>query len=58
MVRLKKSQEAFTVVDGPDAGKTYRPGMAYDQAPAGYEKRFEKIDPEPPKESDKKRSKQ
>ena len=50
MVRLKKGREAFTIVDGPDAGKTYRPGMEYDQVPKGYEDRFEKNkDPKPPK---------
>lgn len=54
MFKLKKGQEAFTIMDGPDAGKTYRPGMSYDQAPAGYETRFEKIKPSPAVSSDKK----
>jgi hypothetical protein len=46
MYRLKKGREAFQIVDGPDAGKTYRPGMGYDQAPKGYENWFENIKPE------------
>lgn len=59
MLKLKKGQEAFTIVDGPDAGKTFRPGMEYDRAPGGYEDRFESVaaekapektkDPKPPK---------
>jgi len=42
MFRLKKGQETFQVVDGPDAGKTFKKGVVYDKAPAGYETRFEK----------------
>jgi hypothetical protein len=45
MLKLKKGREAFQIVDGPDAGKTFRPGIGYDQAPKGYEDRFEKVTP-------------
>jgi len=43
MVKLKKNQEAFTVVDGPDAGRTFERGVEYDHVPKGYESRFEKV---------------
>ena len=43
MLRLKKGQETFQVVDGPDAGKTYERGVKYDQVAKGYESRFEKV---------------
>lgn len=45
MYQLKKGQEGFEVVDGPDAGKTYQRGQSYPKAPSGYENRFEKISP-------------
>ncbi|MBU1193964.1 MAG: hypothetical protein KKE62_01975 [Proteobacteria bacterium] len=59
MVKLKKGQEAFVVVDGPDAGRTYRQDTTYPQAPKGYETRFEQIKPKPvpQPETDRKRSK-
>lgn len=43
MYQLKTGQEGFEVVDGPDAGKTYRRGKSYPKVPSGYENRFEKI---------------
>jgi hypothetical protein len=43
MVRLKKGQEAFEIVDGPDAGLKFERNKTYDQAPLGYEDRFEKV---------------
>ena len=43
MYQLKNGQEGFEVVDGPDAGKAYRRGRSYPNAPAGYENRFEKV---------------
>lgn len=43
MFQLKKGQEAFTIMAGPDEGKTFRPGMTYDVPPIGYTNRFEKI---------------
>jgi len=43
MYKLKDGQEAFTIVDGPDADKTYLRGKSYSQAPSGYENRFEQI---------------
>jgi len=43
MYQLKKGQEGFEMVDGPDAGKTYRRGKSYPKVPSGYENRFEKI---------------
>jgi len=50
MVRLKKGQEAFEIVDGPDAGLKFERDKTYDQAPKGYEDRFDKVSPpKPPK---------
>lgn len=43
MVKLKKGQEAFVIVDGPDTGRKFEPGVEYDAAPKGYESRFEKV---------------
>ncbi len=43
MVILKKGQEAFTIVDGPDKGKTFKPNTEYEKAPKGYEKRFSAV---------------
>lgn len=43
MHQLKKGQEGFRIVDGPDAGKTFERGKPYTAPPAGYENRFEKI---------------
>lgn len=43
MFKLKKGQESFQVVDGPDAGKTFRRGVAYDHIPTGEERRFEPV---------------
>jgi len=43
MVRLKKGREAFEIVDGPDAGQKFERNKTYDQAPRGYEDRFEKV---------------
>ena len=56
MYKLKKGQEAITLVDGPDAGKTFEKDVEYEQAPVGYEKRFEAVkfhDPGPVKKSSK-----
>jgi len=41
MYQLKKGQEGFEVVDGPDAGRAYLRGKPYTKVPAGYENRFE-----------------
>lgn len=43
MYRLKNGQEGFEVVDGPDAGKSFRRGKTYPSVPAGYENRFDKV---------------
>jgi hypothetical protein len=43
MMKLKKGQETFQVVDGPDAGRTFERGVEYDTPPKGYENRFEKV---------------
>jgi len=43
MIKLKKGQETFQIVDGPDAGKTFTRGVEYDTPPKGYENRFETI---------------
>lgn len=40
MYELKKGEESFTLVDGPDAGKTFHQGKKYQKIPAGYEFRF------------------
>lgn len=45
MYQLKNGQEGFELVDGPDAGKSYRRGKSYPTVPAGHEHRFEKITP-------------
>ncbi|SDU26693.1 hypothetical protein [Desulfobacula phenolica] len=41
--KLKKGQETFQVVDGPDAGRTYERGQEYETLPKGEEHRFEKV---------------
>lgn len=41
--RLKRGQETFTVVDGPDAGKTFKRGREYDRIPDAEKHRFEKV---------------
>jgi len=43
MFRLKNGQDTFTVVDGPDAGKTFQRGMEYEAIPPGEGHRFEKV---------------
>lgn len=43
MFRLKKGQEAFEVVDGPDAGKKYERDVEYHQPPKGHENLFEPV---------------
>jgi len=43
MFKLKKGQETFQVVDGPNTGKTYERGREYESIPAGEENRFEKV---------------
>jgi len=43
MVILKKGQETFQIVDGPDAGKIFKRGVAYDTPPKGYENKFEEV---------------
>jgi hypothetical protein len=43
MVKLKKGQETFQVVDGPDAGRTFERGVEYDIPPKGYKDRFEAV---------------
>lgn len=43
MYRLKKGQESFQIVDGPDEGLKFERNRIYDQAPKGYENRFEPV---------------
>ena len=43
MVKLKKGQETFQIVDGPDAGKTFTRGVEYESPPKGYENRFTSV---------------
>ena len=47
MYQLKKGQETFQIVDGPDEGLTFERNKTYDQAPKGYENRFEPVATEP-----------
>ena len=49
MVKLKKGEETFTVVDGPHAGQTFTRGVEYKSPPKGYESRFEKVKIKPAK---------
>lgn len=51
MHRLKNGQDTFTVVDGPDAGKTFKRGVEYEAIPPGEEHRFEKVSKPAPKAS-------
>ncbi|MCK9195441.1 MAG: hypothetical protein M0P16_00490 [Syntrophales bacterium] len=48
MYQLKLGSESFTVVDGPYAGKTYKPGQAYADVPPQEMGRFRKIKEEAP----------
>lgn len=48
MYQLKAGSESFTVVDGPYAGKTYKPGQAYADVPPQEMRRFQKIKEEAP----------
>ena len=41
MYRLKPNVEAFTVVDGTHAGKTYKRGGSYAEIPPEYAGKFE-----------------
>jgi hypothetical protein len=41
--KLKTGMESFTVVDGPFAGLTFAPGMAYGEIPPQEAHRFEEI---------------
>lgn len=40
---LKPSQEAFEVVDGPHAGKSYQKGVQYDAIPDQEAHKFEPV---------------
>jgi len=41
--KLKPGCENFTIMSGADAGQTFTRGRAYDAVPAGYDRRFAKI---------------
>jgi len=41
--KLKGGQEAFTIVDGPDAGRTFKRGVSYPERPRGYARMFTKV---------------
>ena len=43
MYKLKPGRESFTIVEGPNAGKTFRRGVAYQTRPKGYTKLFTKV---------------
>jgi hypothetical protein len=45
--KLKPNQEPFTIMSGPDEGKSFERGRTYDTAPTGYEKRFDRTDAAP-----------
>lgn len=46
MYRLKPGQESITIVDGPFAGRTFRPGIVYDTIPPSEAARFDSLIPE------------
>lgn len=50
MYRLKKNMESFQVVDGQFAGRSYRPGVAYDEIPPQEAGKFEQIKEAAPQE--------
>lgn len=43
MYRLKNSEEAFQIVDGPFAGRKFVRGKDYREIPPGYDDRFEQV---------------
>jgi len=43
MYQLKKGQESFTVVEGPMAGRSFRPGQTYTDIPAAEARRFAEV---------------
>lgn len=43
--KLKKGIEAFQVVDGPFAGRSYAQGKMYDEIPPREKQKFEIIEP-------------
>jgi len=43
MFQLKKGKEAFTVVEGPFAKKTFKPGDLYAEIPQNEAGRFQEI---------------
>ncbi|MGD0020829.1 MAG: hypothetical protein ABSC54_00855 [Smithellaceae bacterium] len=52
--KLKETAEAFQVVDGPYAGKDFKPGIIYNDIPPQEANRFEKAKDEPASKGDKK----
>jgi hypothetical protein len=46
--RLKKNQENFTIVDGPDAGKKFVKGKVYESVPTGYAAKFDEVPADTP----------
>lgn len=46
--RLKKGEENFEIVDGPDAGKKFERGKVYAERPYVLRGRFEEIPEETP----------
>ena len=40
---LKKGVETFEVVDGPFAGRKYKPGVQYQEVPPQEKKKFEEL---------------
>jgi len=44
--RLKKGQEAFQIVDGPDARMKFEKGRTYTKIPKAEARRFEEVKPD------------
>ncbi len=55
--RLKKGVEAFTVMDGPFEGRSFKPGVAYTEIPPQEAKKFEEIREEAKTEAEAQKAK-
>lgn len=53
MYQLKKGMEAFTLVEGPFAKRTFAPGKLYAEIPPGTAGRFKEIKEAAPAETEK-----
>lgn len=46
MYKLKSNVPGFEIVDGPFAGRKFEPGVIYEDVPAPFRDRFEKVKPQ------------